>query len=118
MKKIRWEVSLVPTGQYRSFDRRGWPTAYCGDKIVARLWCNDEYVPKNVRSGNHAPIRVYVAQYSHDEVTKSKYGGFRWRKLRREATTLDEAKSLVTETLRRYPGLLEPVRSLDGQFDG
>ena len=26
--KIKWEVQSVPTGRYRSFSRRGWPTAY------------------------------------------------------------------------------------------
>ena len=28
--KLHWQVAPSPTGRYRSFDKRGWPTAYYG----------------------------------------------------------------------------------------
>lgn len=29
--KLKWYVDPEPTGQYRSFQRRGWPTCYSGN---------------------------------------------------------------------------------------
>lgn len=30
-KLLKWRVSPVPTGMYRAFDRRGWPSAFYND---------------------------------------------------------------------------------------
>jgi hypothetical protein len=61
--KVVWHVAPVPTGRYRSFERRGWPTANYGKHglIAASISCDDEYYPSDVREGKHAPLTVRIA---------------------------------------------------------
>lgn len=95
--KIYWKVSEKPTGRYRSFDSRSWPIAWWGKPELARsqvaavLLCEDEYVPRAVREGKHAPISITVVHYNHPDVPN---GGKRFR-LKKQAATLDEAKQMV-----------------------
>jgi len=61
--KFVWVVAEVPTGRYRSFQKRGWPTAWYNGrngKPVAFLSSEDDYVPANVKTGNHTEIKVTV----------------------------------------------------------
>ena len=85
------------TGPYRSFSHRGWPTATVGDKVVGHVTCEDEYVPRQVREGRHKPLRVRVADYRQDGP------GFTWRRLKQEASTLDEAKEIFRAFLEAHP---------------
>ena len=41
--KLKWRVGEKPTGPYRSFHQRSWPTAWYGpdDQLVAALDCED-----------------------------------------------------------------------------
>jgi hypothetical protein len=103
MQKIKWKVDSVPTGMYRSFARRSWPTAdYPSGQIAALITCSDEYEPRNVRAGNHGPLIVRVADYSVQP--------WKWRKMVSTFRTLPEAKAGFAKLLVKYPSLspLEP----------
>lgn len=89
MAKIKWKCAEVPTGRYRSFKRRSWPFGSIGESAAAQLVCADEYVPQDVRDGNHAPITVLIA--FREIGTRA----FKWRALKATAATLDEAKVLA-----------------------
>jgi hypothetical protein len=94
--KLKWRVADRPTGRYRSFERRGWPNAdYENGKPAAMLRCQDEYVPKCVKDGDHGLIEIYVADHSGEQ--------WRWRKAINRAVTLDYAKSLVRRILEAHP---------------
>lgn len=99
--KLVWRVSPAPTGMYRSFEKRGWPTAYYGSADglpAAFLRCEEDYEPAQVRSGNHPPISVVVLHHNHAEVPGS------WKRfvLKHKAATLDEAKKLVASFLESH----------------
>lgn len=98
MKKrfLKWRVGSVPTGPYRSFERRSWPSAdYKNGEAAVQLYCDDSYDIKLARSGGHAPIKIAIADRSQKP--------WRWRTLKKRATTLDEAKQLAVAALERYP---------------
>jgi hypothetical protein len=100
--KLVWKVAEAPTGRYRSFERRGWPTAYFG-KVdgwpAAFLSCADEYRPAQVRTGTHQPITVALCHHQHPDKGSS------WKtfRLKAAAKTLDEAKKLVQEFYETHP---------------
>jgi hypothetical protein len=100
-RKIIWRVSLAPTGRYRSFERRGWPTARYEkpDLIAAAISCEDEYYPRDVRGGKHAPLTVRIADYG----TPNGNCLWSWRKLKGTFATLDEAKSAFARVLAALP---------------
>ena len=102
--KLFWEVQPVPTGRYRSFERRGWPIGYADkDKndIAVALSCEDDYIPSNVKEGKHGEIQIRVAVYNE------KFIGFDWKRLKKRAATLEEAKKLAEEFFSRNPELLK-----------
>lgn len=94
---IKWKVSPAPTGRYRSFERRSWPSAdyTIGGKPAAYIACEDDYRPANVREGKHAELAVMIAQW--DERT------FKWRRLQQRFATLELAKSAAERFLRAHP---------------
>lgn len=101
--KLVWKVKDVPTGTYRSFDRRGWPNAYYETKDgqpAVQLLCEDEYRPDNVKSGNHKEITVCVAFYHPKSDSR---GAFTWRKVKRKAKTLKEAKEIAQTVINSHP---------------
>lgn len=95
--KLKWKVSEAPTGRYRSFEFRHWPTAERGDKMAVSLSCKNDYVPAAVKVGNHEPIRIYIAEY------KIGVPGFSWRQLREPAKTLKEAKARAQAFCDAHP---------------
>jgi hypothetical protein len=104
--KLKWKVSPPPTGRHRSFETRGWPTAYFqnGDPAAA-IYCKDDYEPSLVKTGQHAELVVWVAKWHRQE------GGgrsFKWKTLVRRANTLDAAKQLATEFFRQHPEFYGP----------
>lgn len=107
--KLVWRVQEAPTGRYRSFSERGWPKASYGTAdgpAAAMIRCEDEYVPSRVRTGDHAPLDVYVAHWSKTEEQRQRHGGFRWRKLKDRAATLQEAKDLAARAVELFPYLM------------
>ena len=104
--KIRWKVEAAPTGQYRSFERRGWPGAsYANGDAAVMIRCEDDYVPSLVREGKHAPLSVYVSHWSVTPEEKAKRGGFVWRKLKSTYPTLKEAQAAAAKVIDEHPEL-------------
>lgn len=104
--KLKWRVSDVPTGRYRSFERRGWPSAdFTNGDTAVGLYCKDEYRPADVKTGNHAEIVIRIADYSEPS-NKETGAGFTWRQLKKRAATLAEAKELASKFFDKYPQFL------------
>ena len=100
---IRWKVAPVPTGRYRSFDRRAWPHAetragqYLGD-----ITCDDEYRPARARGEQpHAELRVYVCDYR--EANAGQRNGWEKRLLKKRCASLDEAKATLASFFAANP---------------
>jgi len=105
--KIKWHVDSEPTGRYRSFERRGWPSAdYANGDVAARIECPDEYHPRDVREGKHAPLTVFVSAWRPEgsEERKQK-GAFGWRKLTQQFATLKEAQAATAKIIDEHPEL-------------
>ena len=100
--KYKWKVASEPTGQYRSFQRRGWPTAYYTDgHIAASIVCVDDYHPRDAREGRHALLRVQVADYRHPLAGNT----WVWRSMKNLFATLQEAKDAFAKLLVDHPEL-------------
>lgn len=101
--KLKWKVSEARSGRYRSFQTRGWPSAYyLSGKPAAYISSpsREDYYPPNVKTGNHGPLKVYVA-VPNDE------GSFDWRPLNRDYATLAEAKEGASNFLSAHPEMWE-----------
>ena len=97
--KIKWSVSEVPTSQFRSFERRGWPSAdYSNGTFCASILCEDEYVPRNIKTGNHAPLRLRIANHSKTP----------WKGISSKSTfkTLKDAKAALLIILKKHDYLI------------
>lgn len=94
--KLNWKIQSKPTGQYASFEKRGWPEAYYinGD-IAAAIYCTDSYDIKIIGDADHDLLTVQIADYSVNP--------WRWRRIKKRCFTLQEAKDLVQEILQKYP---------------
>jgi len=101
MAKLVWRVQPAPTGKYRSFQKRGWPTAcYKGTETPAAfLWCEDDYHPARVREGQHREITITVLHHNHPENPRS------WKQfaLKAKSETLEGAKMLAQQFLDVHP---------------
>ena len=92
--KLKWKVSDLPIGRYRSFDRRAWPMAdFKNGKTAAMITCNDEYTPSNVKTGNHSSLAVRVACWRAQESGSGQT--FYWKTLKTRSATLKDAKLLA-----------------------
>lgn len=96
--KTKWRVHAAPTGQYRSFQYRSWPSLeYEDGQLAASIHCEDSYSAPTAKSGRHAPLRVHIYDYSL---------GAQHRKCRvlvERYSSLDKAKAAAEATLKRYP---------------
>ena len=100
--KLKWHVAEAPTGQYRSFSKRGWPTAtFIGpngqEELAFFLSCVSEYVPKNVKIGHHEPIKIIVLDRRENEKSWSQ------RAFTSRASTLAEAKERCQKFFDDHP---------------
>lgn len=101
LKNYKWKVDPEPTGRFRGFENRRWPSAFymnerenlCGD-----IQCSDDYSPSRAKSGLHTPLTVRVCDHS---VTP-----YKWRKLKGEFATLDQAKMALEKVMQTYPALM------------
>jgi hypothetical protein len=96
--KVVYRVADKPTGMYRSFEHRGWPSGnYAGtDEPAVHISCEDDYVPWRVKTGEHAELTVRVADHSAKPC-------WQWRTLKKRCKTLQEAKDLVETFLAQFP---------------
>lgn len=91
--KLKWKVSSVPTGRYRSFDHRAWPDAtYPNGKSAASIGCTDDYTAQRAKGVDaHAELTVRIA-FHHPRADRAEKGGRTWRTLKTRFETLAEAK--------------------------
>ena len=91
--KFKWIVSPAPFGPYKSFAKRGWPTAFSadGNSAMFAVSCVDDYVPSLVKTGNHAPLKLLVADRT------GHINGWTWMALRREFSNLKELKEAASK---------------------
>ena len=97
--KLVWRTAPEPTGRGRSFEARGWPGATydtANGAPAAMLTCADSYDARRRRSGNHAPLRVWIAVYRPD-------GKFDWRSMVPRASSFEAAQALVQRFLEQHP---------------
>ena len=98
LPKIKWRVQPAPTGRYRSFDRRGWPSAeYSDGQLAASIRCEDAYYPAHAKTGAHAPLTLVVYDYSKGTQERAS------RVLVKRFSTLEEAKAALLPALEKYP---------------
>lgn len=93
--KLKWKVNEKPSGTYSSFQKRMWPDAYFNNEIMVSITCADGYEPRNVKIGNHAPVKI--------NVTDRRKQYFVWRTLKGEFSTLKEAKEVAQKFFDKNP---------------
>ncbi len=103
--KLVWRVAPKPTGRYRSFEKRGWPSADWVDSQgntypACQVRCEDGYYPAGVKTGNHAPLRIRVMDYRE----RGQGGNCSWtgKVTKAEFKTLAEAKDWFKTHGHRY----------------
>lgn len=97
--KLKWRVEEAPTGPYRSFHKRMWPSAdYANGQFAGSIRCEDGYEPRNVKTGNHKPLTVTINDYSD-----RKNPSWTVRKLKGTFATLPEAKQALADIIARLP---------------
>lgn len=99
--RLKWKVGEAPTGPYRSFHKRSWPSAYHANGwLAASISCEDPYEPSRAKTGAHAPLTVWVFDYSLGEIERK-----RWR-VRGNFATLEDAKNAAALCLQNHPHFL------------
>ncbi len=99
--KYKWRVQPEPTGRYRSFEKRGWPDAHYCDETespCADIICEEEYVPRDVKSGDHPPLTLRIADHSQKP--------WKWVRARKQFNTLTEAKEGLKAILKAHQHLM------------
>lgn len=101
--KLKWYVQPAPTGRYRSFAPRGFPSA--DYKNLSRpyaavlLHCKDDYIPSSVKIGKHSEITIRIA------IWEEQGRGFDWVKLEQTAKTVSEAKQIAEDFINNNPSV-------------
>jgi len=109
--KIKWKVAERPTGRWRSFEQRSWPSAETEDgQLLATISCVTEYSSKKAKSGEHGPLKMFIYDYS-EGVTNRKM-----KKVLTEAKSLTEAKEVIEKILGKHPEML-PKSETDTVYD-
>lgn len=104
--KLKWVVCPAPEGRFRSFEKRGFPSAdYENGHSAAKIYCELAYHPEH-RNSTDLQLTVYVAEWYVREVDN--HVTFRWRKLTRQATSIAEAKKMVATVLKQNPHFVHP----------
>jgi hypothetical protein len=104
LPKIKWTISPAPTGKFSSFHKRSWPYAEFvnGGNPAVMIRCEDSYRLSDAKSGDHAPLKVYIADHSIRETNKEA-AAFEWKRVKGEFKTLVDAKKAAIEVYERYP---------------
>lgn len=93
--KIYWRVGEKPTGPYRSFQTRSWPTAYYEDgKVAFQIY---PAVPKTSYDPSIKETEILI-------VSVADYVGnvFTWRRLKARPFGLTQAKKLAQEFVDQW----------------
>ena len=103
--KYKWKVAEPPTGRYRSFYTRGWPTAYYLNKEqspAAIILCEDEYIPRNVKTGKHKELTLIVNDYTNPDPKNPNCEWVR-KRAKQKFKTLKEAKEWFAKFIKKNP---------------
>ena len=101
--KYKWIVDIEPSGRYRSFEKRGFPSAeYENGQIAAHMVCEDRYIPSDVKIGKHKLITLRIADHS--------FSPWKWRKLVGQFKTVQDAKNAFARILIKHPEIM-PISS-------
>ena len=104
--KLKWSVCPAPTGRFRSFEKRGFPFAdYENGRPAAKIECDKSYIPEH-RTATDLSLTVYVAEWyvrEDDDVLT-----FKWRRVKKTASSIAEAKEIAAIVLERNPSLVHP----------
>lgn len=92
--KLKWKVGDKPTGRYRSFQKRSWPTATFGTEgeMAAMIQADESYSAKIAES---TEVRLYVADHREKP--------WRWRKFKNSFPGVTKAKSVAEDFFRQRP---------------
>lgn len=105
--KLTWRVDPAPTGPYRSFSHRAWPSAdYPNGKTAACIISADKVPYEGFhRKETCLNLKVRIAKWiKTDEGTDT----FVWVVSRRSFSTIAEAKEGVNKLLESNPHLMHP----------
>jgi hypothetical protein len=103
--KLKWRVREAPTGRYRSFEKRSWPDAeYSNGDPAFCIRCKTQYIPARVKTGDHLPLKLLVADWSIDR--KDGRASFEWRRFKAEFKTIPEAKKAALEFINKHPEMM------------
>lgn len=102
--KLKWRVQPEPTGRYRSFDHRGWPSAdYPNGQGAASIHCEDDYSAKRAKGElPHTELSVWIA-FHHPKSEWPLKGGFTWRTLKARFAILAQAKEAAQAFIDSHP---------------
>jgi hypothetical protein len=101
--KLIWKVDPEPTGPFKSFQSRAWPSAELDGELVLQIFCpaKDDYTPAKARGDRaHKPLRVKVTDRRQPMST------WQWRTIKGEFATLAEAKEAGKKFLCEHPEIL------------
>lgn len=89
--KLKWKVDPAPTGPFKSFWKRGWPSAeYQNGECAAMIFCAKETEYKgSSRYEEGLSLKLKVAQWYTDANGNLT---FRWRECKARYDSLDAAK--------------------------
>lgn len=100
--KIKWVVDPAPTGPYRSFQKRGWPNAHyvetSDEKPCAAIYCEDNYYPRDAKSGNHKELTLRIMDWSGEYP--------KWRTYETKFKTLHDVKIALPLILDKFQGVI------------
>ena len=107
---IYWRVDPAPTGRYRSFQKRRWPTAYYkgSDKPAFFIECPESYEPSKVTSGEHAGLTLVACHHNHPNAGNS------WARLKFTSpfVTLAACKEAAEQALCEHPEFVPAERPI------
>ena len=98
MALVKWKVQEPPTGSFRSFHKRGWPMGEINGEPAIQIVCDDDYVPRQVKIGNHAELTMLVADHRKTP--------WKWLKLKGQWKTLKEVKEAAEKFYKDCPAFI------------
>lgn len=103
--KLTWRVGEKPTGRYKSFQKRSWPSAEYPDgkpAITLHQVDGDSYFPGLSEA---LTLEIRIADYWEN--------GFRWMTLKRRVVGVKQAKLVAQEFVdKHYEVLRDNTRSI------
>ena len=107
LPKLKWRVDPAPTGPYRSFSKRAWPSADYPNGATAGYIINVYKVPYEGfhRKETNLNLKVRIAKWVKKEDGSDT---FVWVVSRRTFSTIAEAKEGLNKLLEANPNLMHP----------